>query len=187
MECICCERELDEREQEFSNIVEIGEHEGEVICEACYYDDQSSPDVNVILCEGDERHKYGVCSYSITDYEDSLDWRGPVGKYIESLGWHSTDPWRGYYAGGAPEGWVRVINDWFGIDGHNVRGDLGLFHERWEEEQNNPPFDTIVAFPRGSNVCACYIEVYIPEGREEEWRQWLDGDIDGEAYESEVW
>ncbi len=187
VECICCEEELDESEQEWSHIVEIGEHEGEVICEVCYADDQSSPNVTIVFCEGDERHTYKVCSYSIADYEDSLDWGGPVGKYIKSLGWQSTDAWRGYFHGSAPEGWVNVLSDWFGIDGYNVRGDLGLFHQKWQEEQENPPLDAIVAFPRGSNVCACNIEVYVPEDKQDEWQRWLAGETEGKVYEREVW
>ena len=168
-ECVSCGEFVDENE---GYAVEFGEHEGEPICEECYHGDEYH--TSVIAIHDGERVTYRVGSYKVDSYDDDLDEGSPEEEYIKSIHWVSTDPWRGYFEGKEPKGWVSVLDQWFcPQDGTNIRNDLALFHSRWEKEQN-PPFPFLVAFLQTSNVFSCTIQAYIPAGCEDGWREWLD-------------
>jgi hypothetical protein len=171
LECVSCDEEL-ENDEWFE--VERGEHAGEPVCADCYFD--SDQHTTVVVPRDGVRETYRV---SHTRVEGELEEGTPEAEYIDSIKWVSTDPWRGYYEGQAPEGWTNVLDTWFSpMDGYNIRGDLELFHKRWEQEKTNPPVPAIVAFPRNSNVCTMTIQIFIPSGPEAgtAWRKWLEGD-----------
>lgn len=174
-ECDCC----GEEETGHPYYGELGEQEENPLCETCYYQDTAEPAAIVIDCPGDDdRFKLRVGSYRI-EWDDG-EWvdpndPDPVIQLAKSIRWVSTDPWRGYYDFGDLDGFYRAIDTWFcGFDGTNVDGDLALFHQRWDVDKDNPPFQIVVAFPRGSNVMTSIITVWVPLDREEEWRAWLE-------------
>jgi hypothetical protein len=146
------------------------------LCYACYESDETEGSSLVIYDWRGEKFKYQIGGYALYHFEDDQ----PEGDLYEvalgiakSMTWHSTDAWRGYNATKKPESWVRVIDGWFGIDGHNLIDDLGKFHQKLEIEQTLPECPMITVFPRGSNVCACNIEVYVPEISLALFKKWI--------------
>ena len=169
VECDCCGEVITDE-------IHTGELNDDPLCEECYYHDTAEPAAVLVDCDDGDRWTLRVGSYCI-EWDDGErvdpDSDEPVMQLAKSIHWTSTDPWRGYYAFNTPEGWTNVIADWCGIDGFNLDGDLGDFHEKWQVEKDTPPFHMIVAFPRGSNVCSIIIDIFVEEGNEEAFATWL--------------
>ena len=165
-------------------LVEIGSHKSKFVCEDCYFDDLAEPIATVVLAKDGERYvgKVGRYGFEAEDYYgigSGSSFYRLVSEYADSVKWHATDAWRGYYEGKLNGLWTRVLDSWFGIVDGCFHGDnpLDKFHQRWEEQGEAPPFDVFVAFPRTSNVCSCGIDIYVPQGSEKRFQQWLGGDI----------
>jgi hypothetical protein len=180
--CVSCEKQLD-LDEDPCYFVAFGEQKDEPVCEGCYCDDIATPNAVVVRVTEGNRESWRVGSYNIESSEDGegfFDWgpvddKDPLTVYMLGLDWHRTDAWRGYFEGTVPEGWTRVINDWVGMDGYNLRDDLELFHDHWQTKQETPAFDMIVGFPRGSNVCVQNIEVLVPSDKVGDWESWITG------------
>ena len=147
-------------------------------CWPCIEYDQSEPKATAALCTGGEQYHFRIGQYGITECGDGevpgALFEEVVRPYAKSLVWHSTDPWRGYYESHFSDRWTKVIDDWFGIDGYNVTGKLGRFHQKYKTEKTMPNCDLLVAFPRTSNVCTCGIEVYVRLEDMSIFQAWLE-------------
>ena len=142
------------------------------ICEECYSDDVNSCIATAVIVEGGEKVNFArignyayECDYD--EYEDLIE------EYGKRLKWCSTDSWRGFFTG-QPDSLVKVLDSWFGIDGHWGSPEVGKFHRKFEIEEDLPEFVMLVTFPRTSNVCACAIEVWVEKEHIEDFRRWLE-------------
>ena len=178
VKCLVCDQVLNCREEGY--LVEIGSHKGKLVCDDCWFDDLAEPIATVILAKDGERYtgKVGNYGFEAEDYcgiGSGSDFYRLVSEYADSVKWHASDAWRGYYEGKLDGLWTKVLDSWFGtIDAFFHEDDLlDRFHQRWEQGEETPPFDVFVAFPRTSNVCSCGIDVYVPKGKEEEFTKWV--------------
>ena len=122
--CTCCDEQFDD--PCFTT------RDGDPICERCYEAQFEDPCATVFYCCDDERW-----SGKIGEYNGEL----PDGAEGFNCNWSGAG-YRGAYSMTAPEGWVRVINDWFcPLDGHNIEGRLQKFQEIWDgrKERRSTP------------------------------------------------
>ena len=152
LKCISCDEVIDNEDNMMTS--ERGDSEGEPVCDDCFYN--STPFASAA------RNAEG--SYHVTEfYNTAICEDTAIAEYFESVKWHSSDGWRGYYEGDAPSGYKQMVDGWFGtVDGHFPQDSIERFHEVWEsgilEELG---VDMFMAAPITSNVFACGIEVYV--------------------------
>lgn len=170
IKCLACENTLRLDESYPCN---RAEYKGKRLCENCFNDDKNDPIGTVIECLKGERNTVKVGEYC---YHGDIV--SPEAKdLIRSIAWHSSDAWRGYYEGKAPEGWEEVVDTWFcGMDGTNVEGDLEKFHEKWEDKNETPRFPMLVVFLRTSNVFSTGATIYVPKVHKNDFIAWMGGD-----------
>ena len=111
--CISCDEKINIDVDDY-NYTE----DNDLLCEGCFSDDLNNPIATIINKDGVKHYK---SEYNfINDNGDfGLDtcFNG-IAEYVESIKYHKTDGWRGYYEGITPKGYKRVKNQWFcGFDG----------------------------------------------------------------------
>lgn len=178
--CVSCDKFF--KIEEEGHIVDIqNDYHGKAICEGCYFDDLAEPIATVVLVKDGERYtgKVGHYGFEAEDYYgigSGSDFYRLVSEYADSVKWHASDAWRGHYEGKLNGLWIGVLDSWFGtVDGYFHRDALlEKFHQKWEEQEETPPFDLFVAFPRTSNLFSCGIDISIPAGKGREFTRWLN-------------
>jgi len=165
--CKGCEAEIDPDTDWYAFGID-----GETYCDECHrYDLETAS--SVVFYEPDcEPVKVLVGSLFIVDGEYFEEWNG-VGI---SSGWKSTDGWRGH-AQTVIEGWTEVLDGWTTgwTDSTTVRkNDLN----QWiSEGLENCPIPVAIIFDRTSNVFSMGVGIAVPEGREDEFTDWLGDDL----------
>jgi len=176
LECAICEEELNSDEDEFEVLGDWSDDVGysylkddlayEVACRGCIeglhmygntlvYRDEYG-EVRVVFDE----HMY---FFSAERYEN-LDGINKVMELLERImklyTWKSTDAWRGHYNASNDEvdGWVKAVEGW------NDSFTPSKYTERVNEvvEVIKP---NIIVFPRSSNLCVVYYDLWVKEER----------------------
>jgi len=175
--CVSCEEKLSENpDQDGDYFAEYGEMAGKEICCGCYESDLSDA-MTLIHCIDSERITYKLGRYNgiNEDVCESLEDGDSILAFLPS--WHSSDAWRGHYETKPGDDWIRVVDGWFGtVDGYTPYDEIDKFHKKWEVEQSTPRFEMIVCFPRTSNCCSCGIEIYVKDGWQQQFSNWLEGE-----------
>lgn len=71
-----------------------------------------------------------------------------------------------------PEQWTRVVEGWVGIGcGDPVIGFLDKLSKLEVDEL--PDFSVVFVFPRSSNICVVYFDVFVPKGKERAFIDYL--------------
>jgi len=98
-----------------------------------------------------------------------------VKKVLATYSYEPVDPWRGYYKGESAGDFVKVVEGWVGLGSSDPSIEkLAKLHKLKE----TPPCSPILfVFPRSSNVCVTYFDVYVRKDDVHEFRKWF-GDVD---------
>jgi len=92
---------------------------------------------------------------------------------LSSYGWVAIDLWRGYYEGSdETESFVKVIDGWYGWGSYHPL--LELLSDIYNLKKVPPEFPILFVFPRNSNVCAYYYDIYVPQDKKEEFFKHLE-------------
>ena len=163
VKCVSCEEETEGGEYWATR----GEYEQYPLCENCEGDDLSEPIATAK--RGDDTYLCGTYVDSVYGEDDAIQ------EYFDSIRWHSTDAWRGYYMGSAPTDYKQMMNSWFcPMDGTNLDEE---FYQKYEDGEFDG-LDFFIAFPRTSNVFSSGIEVYVDYDSVDEFKNILSGHTD---------
>ena len=164
--CISCDEKINIDVDDY-NYTE----DNDLLCEGCFSDDLNNPIATIINKDGVKHYK---SEYNfINDNGDfGLDtcFNG-IAEYVESIKYHKTDGWRGYYEGITPKGYKRVKNQWFcGFDGYNMDSFMDNLNEILENDIDYIScFNFFVSVLRTTNVFSQCLEVYVKENQKEEF------------------
>ena len=163
--CICCEEKIDQ-DCDYYNYTS----EDELLCEDCYSDDLNNPIATIIDNQGMKHYK---SEYNFMNQEGDfgLDIEHGISEYADSIKYHKTDGWRGYYEGITPKGYKQVKNKWFcGFDGHNMDKFMENLNTIIEDEKEYLEcFDFFISILRTTNVFSQCLEVYVRENQKDEF------------------
>ena len=164
--CISCDEKINIDVDDY-NYTE----DNDLLCEGCFSDDLNNPIATIINKDGVKHYK---SEYNfINDNGDfGLDtcFNG-IAEYVESIKYHKTDGWRGYYEGISPKGYKRVKNQWVcGFDGYNMDSFMDNLNEILENDIDYIScFNFFVSVLRTTNVFSQCLEVYVKENQKEEF------------------
>tara|TARA_R100001129_G_C5322893_1_gene248012 strand:+ start:67 stop:600 length:534 start_codon:yes stop_codon:yes gene_type:complete len=158
--CLDCERRIDIDIEDAHYV-----NDSECLCEDCYYDDE----VIATMVIGDE--KYYKTSYRLFNKYGDDDVPEVIKNYANSVKYHSTNGWRGYYEGEIPSGYNLVKSKWFcGMDGHNMDDFMLNLNDILD---NNPErlsgFDYFVVVLPTTNVFSQNLEVYVNNSQKDKF------------------
>ena len=164
--CISCDEKINIDVDDY-NYTE----DNDLLCEGCFSDDLNNPIATIINMDGVKHYK---SEYNfINDNGDfGLDtcFNG-IAEYVESIKYHKTDGWRGYYEGITPKGYKRVKNQWFcGFDGYNMDSFMDNLNEILENDIDYIScFNFFVSVLRTTNVFSQCLEVYVKDNEKDDF------------------
>jgi hypothetical protein len=132
VKCSVCEEKLKKTDTYFGDKNTF--YEGKPLCESCYYEDEPC---TTVLYKGDDQ------PYVISHTRDETE-----GDF--SVGWHSTDPWRGYYETKSEK--YALVNTAELLAYHESEEMLKSFDDRIRELFDEHDIDYARVFARSSNV-----------------------------------
>jgi len=123
-----------------------------------------------------------VVAYEVPDEVFAQDLEDDVIRIINEIkailatySFKHVDPWRGYYEGKSAGGFIKVVEGWIGLGSSDPAVEKLAKVHKLEEE---PPCTPILfVFPRSSNVCVTYFDVYVRKSDVEKFKNWF-GDVD---------
>lgn len=176
MKCVACEEKFD-LDKDGGLIISKGEHEGDYLCENCYQDD-SDPVATIVYFDSEGKKEIRKYDYHDDSFNDELP--AYVELYLNSIKYHATDGWRGYYEGKAPAGFELIKDTWFcSLDGHNM-DDFMFKIEGILKSDEIPPVELIISFTRTSNVFSTGLDVYVRQGDKNILLEWLGVSLENE-------
>ena len=106
-------------------------------------------------------------SFPEDDWRDVVKWlKKNINSVIDvaaSYGWKSVDAWRGFYDSEKESGaWEKIVQGWVGIGSSDENVEKLAKVSKLEITFD---FPVILVFPRGSNVCVTYFDVWVPKGK----------------------
>jgi len=89
------------------------------------------------------------------------------------------DPWRGHYEGRSAGNFVKVVEGWIGLGSSDPAVEkLSKVHKLDEDPPCTP---MLFVFPRSTNICVTYFDVYVRRGDVHKFRRWF-GDVDAFSF-----
>jgi hypothetical protein len=175
--CMSCEDtfDLDVDYMQWANLAE------DWMCESCY--EAESQYVSTVMVIGPDYpiDREGPAKFYVGSAFSMNQWGDEPDLNFKRT-WHSTDAWRGYSVT-TIEGWVEV-----GLEGWTTGGwgdpiaDRKQPFNEWVESLFDgevfPPVNIAVVSDLTSNVFSTAITVYVQEGREAVFQDWLNGDFE---------
>ncbi len=163
--CICCEEKINVDVDDY-NYTE----DNDLLCEPCFEADLNEPMATIIDNKGHKNYKsaYNFMSHYGDIGSHELD---AINQYSDSIKYHATSGWRGYFEGKTPKGYKRVKNQWFcGFDGYNMDSFMDNLNEILENDIDYIScFNFFVSVLRTTNVFSQCLEVYVKENQKEEF------------------
>ena len=152
------------------------------LCESCYESESQYASTVLVAGPDYEPTSEGPVKFYVADSFSMTMW-GDEPDLDFKRTYTSTDAWRGYYTT-TIEGWVEV-----GLEGWTTGGwgdpiaDRKQTFNNWVEalfeEGGAPPVNVAVVTDPTSNVFSAAVTVYVEEGGEDVFSEWLNGDLEG--------
>jgi len=146
VKCSICEEKLKKTEAYLGDKGTF--YENKPLCESCYYEDE--PCATVLYKKDDQPY---VISHTRDETEGDF-----------SVGWHSIDPWRGYYETKSDK--YSMVNTAELLAYHESEKMLKDFDDRIRELFDEHDIDYARVFARSSNVFYNNYHLYVKKGQE---------------------
>jgi len=146
MKCSSCEEKIKKAEAYYGDRGTF--YENKPLCDSCYYEDE--PCATVFYKRDDQPY---VISHTKDETEGDF-----------SVGWHSTDPWRGYYETKSDK--YALVNTAELLSYHESEEMLKNFDERIRELFDEHDIDYARVFARSSNVFYNNYDLYVKKEQE---------------------
>ena len=136
------------------------EYDGMLMHESCFSDDLAEPIGSIEYITPNEKITVEVTPiflYCDGFSELPTEIQNTILKIAESIKWHSTDPWRGYYDFDTPAGWIRTDSDWVPPFGGDSVGDAQIEKYNNAADKAEKTDEYIAVYLRTSNIFStCY-------------------------------
>ena len=164
--CISCEEKINVDVDYYNHT-----QDNDLLCEDCFSDDLDNPIATIINKDGMKHYK-SEYNFMNEHGDFGLDtcFNG-ISEYVESIKYHKTDGWRGYYEGITPKGYKRVKNKWFcGFDGTNMDDFMEKLHNiMTDEKEYLQCYNYFVSILRTTNVFSQCLEVYVKDNEKDDF------------------